>query len=305
MADKGIAIQQSLARLSRAGGQGLSTPLLCPGKLVRVSSRAVGLSAAALILVTACSSGGSRPAGSSGSASSSLTPKQAMLATAAQAQKIHSATETLAVQGSGIQNTTTTGTIQVLRTPTLQLSENLNVTSAGNTTQIKAILTDTAIYLNEPSLAKQIGKPWLKLHLAALNKTPLASIAQLVHSLQSNNFANQTQLLAAAKNVRIVGKQTVGGVPTTEYAGSFQTAEALKALSPAFRKALAPALQALGNSTINFRVWVDDQHHTRKMTEVETINGETINTTVNITAINQPVQITPPPTSQTFTPPGG
>jgi hypothetical protein len=228
-----------------------------------------------------------------------------MLAAATQAQKITSATETLTVQNSGIQNATTTGTIQVRRTPTLQLSENLNVTGAGKSTQIKAILTDTAIYLNEPSLAKQIGKPWLKLHLAALNKTPLASIAQLVHSLQSNNFANQAQLLAATKNVRVVGKQTLGGVPTTEFAGSLHAAEALRALSPSFRKALAPALQALGNRIINFHVWVDGQHHTRKMTEVVTVNGETINTTVNITAINQPVQITLPPASQAFTPPGG
>ena len=228
-----------------------------------------------------------------------------MLAAATQAQKITSATETLTVQGSGIQNTTTTGTIQVRRTPTLQLSENLNVTAGGKSIRIKAILTSTAIYLNEPSLAKQIGEPWLMLHLTALNRTPLASIAQLVHSLQSNNFANQTQLLAAAKNVRVVGKQTVGGVPTTELAGSFQVAAALKALSPGFRKALTPALHGLGNKTISFHVWVDGQHYTRRLTEVETINGETINTTVNITAINQPVHITLPPASQTFTPPGG
>lgn len=305
MADKGIAIGKGPARLSGGGGQRLSAPLLNPGKPVRVTARAVGLSAAALILVAACSSGGSGPAGSGGSASPPLTPQQAMLATATEAQKITSATETLTVRDSGIQSATTTGTIQVRRTPTLQLSEDLSVTGASTSTQIKAILTETAIYLNEPSLARQFGKPWLRLHLAALSKTPLASIAQLVHGLQSNNFANQTQLLAAAKNVRVVGKQTVDRVSTTEFAGSFQAAEALKALSPALREALAPALQALGNRTISFHIWVDGQHHTRKMTEVETINGETINTTVNITAINQPVQISPPPASQTFTPPGG
>ena len=300
MADKGIAIRKSPPRPSRGGGrQGLGTPRLHPGKLVHVTSRAVGLSAAALTLVTACSSGGGRPA------STPLTPRQAILAAATQAQKITSATETITVQDSGIQNVTTTGTIQVRRTPTPLLSENLNVTDAGKSTQIKAILTGTAIYINEPSLAQQIGKPWLRLRLAALSKTPLASIAQLVRSLQSNNFANQTQLLAATKHARVVGKQTVDGVPSTEYAGSLRTAEALKALSPAFRKALAPALQALGNRTINFHVWLDGQHHTRKIIDAETVNGETINTTVNITAINQPVQITPPPASQTFAPPGG
>ena len=60
-----------------------------------------------------------------------------------------------------------------------------------------------------------------------------------------------------------------------------------------------PELQALGNSPVSFREWVDGQHHLRKMTEVETVNGDTVNTTINITAINQPVHITVPPASQT------
>lgn len=276
MADKGIAIRT------------------CPARLPRAS----GLSAAALILVVACSSGGS------GSAGTPLTPRQALLATATQAQKVTSASETLAIHGSGIQSVTTTGIIQFQRKP-LKISENLKVAAAGKRTQIKAIVTDTAVYFNEASLARQLGKPWVKVDLSALNSTPLAGIAQLIHSLQSNNFANQAQLFAATKNVRVVGKQTIDGVPTTEYAGSFRAAEALKALSPSFRKVLAPALQVLGNSPVSFHVWVDSQHHTRKMTEIETINGEAISTTLTITAINQPVHIAPPPASQTVTPPSG
>jgi uncharacterized membrane protein len=50
----------------------------------------------------------------------------------------------------------------------------------------------------------------------------------------------------------------------------------------------------MNRRSISFHVWIDGQHHTRKITDVETVNGETINTTVNITAINQPVQITLP-----------
>ena len=215
-----------------------------------------------------------------------------------------SASETLTVRDSGAQNTTTTGAIQFQRKPTLQASETLNTTASGKSTQIKVILTGTAIYLHEAALAAQLGKPWLKLDLSALNGTALASISQLVHGLQGNDFANQTQLLAVAKNVHVVGTQTIDGVATTEYAGSVRAAEALKALPASFRKAMAPELQVLGNGTISFHVWIDGQHHTRKITDVETVNGETINTTVNITAINQPVQIALPPASQTVTPPG-
>jgi LppX_LprAFG lipoprotein len=259
---------------------------------------AAGLSAAALILVAACSSGGSGPAGTP------LTPRQALLAAASRAQKVTSASETLTVRDSGAQDAATTGTIQFQRKPTLQASETLNTTVAGKSTQIKVILTGTAIYLHEASLAGQLGKPWLKLDLSALNGTALASISQLVHSLQGNDFANQTQLLAAAKNVHAAGTQTIDGVAATEYAGSVRAAEALKSLPASFRKAMAPELQVLGNGTINFHVWIDGQHHTRQITDVETVNGETISTTVNITAINQPVQITLPPASQTVTPPG-
>jgi LppX_LprAFG lipoprotein len=259
---------------------------------------AVGLSAAALIALAACSSGGG------GSASAPLTPRQALLAAASHAQKVTSASETLTVRDSGARNATTTGTVQFQRKPTLQASETLNTAVAGKNTQIKVILTGTAIYLHEAALAGQLGKPWLKLDLSALNGTALASISQLAHSLQGNNFANQTQLLAVAKNVHAVGTQTIDGVATTEYAGSVRAGAALKALPASFRKAMAPELQVLGNGTISFHVWIDGRHHTRKIADAETVNGETINTTVNITAINQPVQIALPPASQTVTPPG-
>src|SRR5262249_22306720 len=117
----------------------------------------------------------------------------------------------------------------------------------------------------------------------------------------SNNFTNQAQLFTVAKNAHVVGKQTVDGVSTTEYAGSFTAAEGLKALPASFRQALAPELQALGNSTIYFHEWIDGQHHPRKGTELETLNAEPINTTSKITAINQPVDVTLPSASQTFT----
>jgi hypothetical protein len=262
---------------------------------------AAGLSAAALILLAACSSGGGSTAST---ASTPLTARQALLAAASHAQQVTSASETLTVRVSGAQNTTTTGTIQFQRKPTLLASETLNTAMAGRNTQIKVILTGTAIYLHEAALAGQLGKPWLKLDLSTLNGTPLASISQLVHSLQGNDFANQTQMLAVAKNARVVGTQTIDGVATTEYAGSVRADKALKAMPTSFRKVLAPELQVLGNGTISFHVWIDGQHHTRKIADVETVKGQTINTTVNITAINQPVHITIPPASQTATPPG-
>ncbi|MGN6792416.1 MAG: hypothetical protein ACTHJW_08500 [Streptosporangiaceae bacterium] len=226
------------------------------------------------------------------------------MATASRAQKINSAVETLTVRETGVQSGKTSGVVQFRRSPTPLIGETLKVAVAGKSTQIKAVLTGTTFYLNEPGLTAKLGKPWLKLDLSGLKNTPLGSITQLVHNLQSNNFLNLTQLFAATKNVRVVGKRTVDGVATTEYAGSFHADQALKALSPAYRKVLGPEFQALGDTLVSFHIWVDGQRYTRKATEVETINGETISTTVIVRAINQPVHIAIPPASETATPPG-
>src|SRR5499427_7730205 len=207
---------------------------------------AVCLSAGALILLAACSAG-------SKSAAAPLTPQQAVLAAATQARQVTSATETLNVQVGGASSSATTGTILVQLKPALLVSGNLNTTAAGASTRIKMILTSAAVYFSEPSLTSQLGKPWVKIDLSALPAlagSSEASVAQLVQSLQNNNFTGQAQLATVARNTRAAGQQVVGGVPTTEYTGSFTASDGLKALPVGLSKALAPELQALGNSTI-------------------------------------------------------
>jgi hypothetical protein len=259
------------------------------------------LSAAALLLIAGCASG------SSGSAAKAAppSPRQAILLAAVQAQKLTSATEVVSVQASGAQGGGTFATLQIRLKPKLEVSEDTRLTLAGKTVRFKAIITGTAMYFSEPSMASQTGKPWVKIGLSSIKGTGGASFAQIWQDLQANEFGNQTQLLSATKNAHVVGTQTVDGVPTTEYAGSITVAEGLKGLPPRLRSALAPQLNAMGRNTrINFRLWIDDQHQIRKLAEVETVNGETIHTTMNITAINQPVHIVLPPASQTAMAPG-
>lgn len=278
----------------------------------RQRAAAAGLSAAVVLaLAAACSSAGTGSAASNGSparatssAPAALTPRQALLDAAAQSRRVNSAVETLNVQETGTTGSTTTGTVVFQLKPTLEADEDLHVTAAGQSTQVKMIITSTTLYFSEPSLASQVGKPWVRIELSALHGTSLAGLAQLVQSLQSNEIANQSQLLTVAKDTHVVGMQTVDGVPTTEYAGSFRASDGLKALPASTRELLSPELKALGNSVISFQEWIDGQHYLRKVTEVETVNGHVVHTTITITAINQPVQITLPPASQTVSEPG-
>ena len=45
------------------------------------------------------------------------------------------------------------------------------------------------------------------------------SFGSLLQNLESSNPLDQTKLFTASKDVRVVGTQTIDGVPTTEYAG--------------------------------------------------------------------------------------
>ncbi len=261
-----------------------------------------GLSAA--LILAACSSGGGGSAGGGGAARTPLPPRQALLTAATQTQRMTSFTELVTTQATGIQSETITGTIRAQLKPSLRLAANLTFAEPGRSAQVHVMLTGTALYTSGTALNRQAGKPWDKIDLSALKGPAAASITPLVHSLQSSNLRDQTELLTVATNTRVAGRQTIDGVATTEYAGSLNPAEAQKALPAGLRKALAPQLQALGNNTISFHIWIDGQNDVRKFTDVVTVNGETVHTTATLTALNQPVHITLPPASQTATLPG-
>jgi hypothetical protein len=260
----------------------------------------IGLSAAALALLAACSSGGSgsaasTDAGTGAGSAASGSAGSALLTAATQAQNINSAVTTLRIQVTGSQASTETGTLQYQRTPSL-MSQDMHIAAEGGNTEIKMIITGTDMYFSEPGLPT--GKTWMKFGLAAL-KGKSASFAQLINSMQSNNFTNQAQLFAVAKNAHQVGTATIDGVSTTEYAGSFKASDAVNALSPSVRDVLGAQLKSLGDSTISFREWIDGQHHMRQVIENETVKGHAVTTTMNVTAINQPVQIPLPAASDT------
>jgi hypothetical protein len=272
-------------------------------------SAAAGLSAAALFLLTACAQlGGSAPGGgftpggtvSSAPPSSPDKPQKALLTAAVAAQRITSAVETIDVSYAGAEGRGATGTIRFRLKPAVRVSENLRVTANGKTTRIKAILTAQAIYLDAAAMGVAVGKPWVKISLNALKGT---AAAQIVQGIQSNSFRDQVQLPAYARDAHVVGTQTIDGVRTTEYAGSFRFADAYNAMPVSLRKALATQAQQLGNSVVRFREWVDGQHHVRRLTEIEPVDGTVATVTVNVNAINQPVQITLPPASEVTTQP--
>jgi len=188
--------------------------------------------------------------------------------------------------------------------PTLLAAMSINMQLAGRPISIKEILTARAIYVNVPGggLPTQAGKPWAKISLASLPNG--LNLRKLFEKMQNGSPLTAmgspkalAKFLASAKHLRVIGDQTVGGVATTEYAGILNR-NALMAAVPAAQKKV---IRSSGITSIPFRWWIDRQHHMRKMTMRLAMGKASMSLIANITSINAPVRIVPPPASQVST----
>jgi LppX_LprAFG lipoprotein len=260
----------------------------------------VSLCAGAVALLAAVAGcGTSTTAGTSGSAKPQ-NARQAITLASDDMQRANSMDGTFSMRlGSG---TATTGTIQMQRVPSLVFHENLSISAGGHTLPVTEIMSTNAIYLKEAALSGETGKPWLEIPFSGLDGNLGSTLARMFQSAQNGNPLEQAQMLAASKNVRAVGTQVIDGVQTTHYTGSFTPSGAVSALSPSLRSSVRPMLSMLSGD-IRFNAWIDAQHQVRRVTEAETVSGEPVTVTINVTAINQPVHITVPPASQVTTVP--
>ena len=274
----------------------------------RRRAAAVAFGAGTLALVAGCSAGTTAATDTTGATGSAqpLSPRTAIRLAADQTQRVNSMAAAFSVRTSGSVTDTVAGTVQLRLRPTLLADEKLNISAAGQRFPLQEIVTAKAIYLKSPSvsaLAKP-GRPWIGIPFSDLSGSLGSSLGNLLQNVQNGNPASQAKMLSASKNVRAVGTQVIDGVSTTHYTGTFKASAALAKLSPGLRKEIAPGLKLI-TGDIRFNAWIDAQHVVRRITEVYTVMGHTATATVNVTAVNQPVHIAPPPARRVTLPPAG
>ena len=252
---------------------------------------AAALCAGAVALIAGCSASS---AGSAGSAKP-LTARAAITLAADETQRVNSVAETASFQLSGNVSETISSTAQMQLRPDLLIDAKANVSADGHSYGMDEIVNTKAIYLRSSAFASFTGrgKPWLKIPLSSMSALG-GALSQMMQSLQNSNPLVQTKVLALATNVRVVGTQVIDGVSTTHYTGSLPPSAALAKLSPSLRAELSPLLK-LVRGDIQFGIWIDGQHMTRKVTEVYKVSGDTVHVTMNVTGVNQPVHIALPP----------
>jgi hypothetical protein len=258
--------------------------------------------AAAVLLAAGCSSGSSPK--SSHTSGGGLSPIQAIALAANQSKQVTSFSSTLDMKMSGTGAGTISGSFQEQTKPRLLMNVNMNTLKiAGENVPggLQEILTGSDLYMKMSLLQQELGKPWVMVPFSELQKGTGINFNQLLQQVQTSDPLVQTQMFTSAKNAKAVGTQTIDGVQTTHYTGSYSVAAGIAKLPSSMRALVSKQLQTTGISTVQFNAWIDGQHQVRKIEVSEPGSSETADVTMQITAIGGQVNITLPAKSQTAT----
>ena len=161
--------------------------------------------------------------------------------------------------------------------------------SAGISTSIDAVLSDTDMYLRSPLFTALLpaGKSWLKLDLKKAGAAQGLNLSSLLPQDPTQSLAALQSLKAAAK----VGAEEVGGVSTTRYRARIDPSK-------------LPAAAA-GNpaSPGTYDAWIGrDGYVYRVRTHLATGSGNAksiVTLTVDLSDFGKTVKVTVPPAGQT------
>ncbi|MBO2451335.1 LppX_LprAFG lipoprotein [Actinomadura barringtoniae] len=267
----------------------------------------------AMSLTGCLGSGGDKAGGGGGGDAIQLTAAQVLDKAAQKTSSTDSVKADMSMQGTTAQGSMNmSGTMQYRTKPDLAMSMNFSTMSMGGKSMggMQEILVDKTMYMKMPMLQQlsQMGgnkaqmKPWLKISLAQLGQKAGLNFDQLMEQARQADPAQNTKLLTSSKDVKEVGKETIDGVSTTHYRGTYRMADAISKLSPeqrqAYEKLMAKAGGA-GSQAMPFDLWVDGQQLPKKMTMSMAMTAtEKMNMTMTYKDYGKPVDITAPPADQ-------
>ncbi|MFF5212914.1 DUF1396 domain-containing protein [Streptosporangium sp. NPDC000396] len=259
---------------------------------------ALALGAAALVAVTGC---GAQSTGSLGNIK--LAAAEAVQQSAQRAGEVTSYTTDLVLDATDGEKGASKVQGSVLYQSKPQLATDIKldtITFGGQNVPggARAILTGDTVYVKSELINKFAGaaKPWIKASLGELDAQEQEQIKGFMAQVQQFDLAGTVKLLTASKDVKAVGTETVGGVETTHYSGTFPVAEAAQVIDPARRERLQEELSHVKD--VKFDLWSDAENLPRKVTLSGSEQGDTFNLTALFRGFNEPVEIVAPPADQ-------
>jgi hypothetical protein len=165
-------------------------------------------------------------------------------------------------------------------------------------------LVGEAMYLNSGEPLED-GKKWMKFDLAALKEAggqdPLAGLT----SQAGQNPTDASGALAASKDLKKVGEETVDGVKTTHFTGTVtldSMRESLKNEDAETRKRREQTLKQYEESGVDrltMDLWIDENDQTKQVRTRGTTDEGAMDLMIKILSVNKPVTVTAPPAAET------
>ncbi|GGL21484.1 putative lipoprotein [Sphaerisporangium melleum] len=266
----------------------------------RITPAAVAVGSAMLIAVSACSQS-PQPVQNLGAVR--LSASETLQQSAKSAEDVSSYRAQLALdfgtsnEGSG----SVKGSMVVHQKPQLASDvtlDQINVRGQDVPGGARIILVGQTAYIKVDMLNKLVGgtKPWIKLDLTQAGKEAGVNVDQFLAQAQQMDLQSSVRLLTSSKDVAKVGSETVGGVDTTHYKGTFTVAEAVKLLSPEVQQRVQGQLTEVKD--MKFDAWIDAQNLPRKVEMNGGANTGTFKLTTLFTSFNEAAEVTAPPADQ-------
>ncbi|MEU8340464.1 hypothetical protein SAMN05443665_1002237 [Actinomadura meyerae] len=206
--------------------------------------------------------------------------------------------------GSADGDMTMSGTMQYRTKPEIAYSMNFTDMTVGGKSMggMEQRLLNGNMYMKMPMLSQLGGgssKPWIKLSLSELSEKSGMNIDQMLQQSRQMDPVQNTKMLTASKDAREVGQETVDGVKTTHYTGTYRMEDAIATLPADQQEAYRKTLGQVGMQNMHFDLWVDGQQLPRKMTMKgsQGSDGE-LTVTTQYREFGKPVQIEEPPASE-------
>jgi hypothetical protein len=230
--------------------------------------------------------------------------RQAVSQAAHRTAKINSCAFTLTVHLSGRLSGTMVGSLQARNRPSVLTEADfstMDVSGIDLPGSLQEITTSNTVYLKMALLQAMLGKPWAAIPDSALRNDAGINVSQILEQAQDNNPMVDGQMLAGSKKLRAVGTQTIDGVSTTHYTGTFSAAAGRAKLPSALRSIEQAKEDLLGVKSLSFDAWIDAQHRIRKLAVTQHGRSLTLTATMQVTSFNQPINVSVPPASQVKT----
>ncbi|HEY2985976.1 MAG TPA: hypothetical protein VGJ38_17595 [Jatrophihabitantaceae bacterium] len=216
---------------------------------------------------------------------------------AAQATKagndITSVRGTLRVKSGPLDQTSTFSELQS-RGRVTAFDDRISTIYQGKTTLLHLVIVDGKVYVERSG---QGGKPWVVATRDSSDPV-LANLAENVDgTLDQAGMHGYVLMVSVGQNMRLVGPDTVDGVPCVRYHLSVDARVAAQRLTGPQAEQMQQAVDA-GVDTIPLDVWVDAIGRTVRVTDHVTAGAQSATVDLRMSHFNEPVSIHAPPPDQ-------